>query len=89
MLERSSTSKPRDLNDLAAAIMGEATGETPAEEPDDRDPNAVALGWKGGARGVPARAASLIPERHREIAKKPPARWDYVDETTDPSGAPS
>jgi general stress protein YciG len=56
--------------------VGEATGDVPAEEPDDRDPAAVALGRKGGAKGGPARAAALTPERRREIAQKAAAaRW--------------
>lgn len=81
----SRTNRPRDLNALAAAIVGEATGDAPPEEPDTRDPNAVALGRKGGAKGGAARAASLTPERRREIAKKAAAaRWGHADETTEP-----
>ncbi|MDP9370808.1 MAG: hypothetical protein M3Q03_21490 [Chloroflexota bacterium] len=76
MPNRSSKKKPIDLNRLAAAIVGEATDEAPAEEPDGRDPNAVALGRKGGAKGGPARARTLSPERRREIAKQAAAaRW--------------
>jgi hypothetical protein len=72
----SSKKRPRDLNQLAAAIVTEAIGEAPAEEPDDRDPHAVALGKKGGAKGGPARAAKLSPERRREIAQQAArARW--------------
>lgn len=77
--------KPTDLNALAAAIVGEATGETPPGPPDERDRAAVALGRKGGAKGGPARAASLTPERRREIAQKAAAaRWGKADETTEP-----
>ena len=77
----SKTNKPRDLNALAAAIVAEATGDAPAEEPDARDPNAVALGRKGGAKGGPARAAALTPERRREIAQKAAAaRWGKTAE---------
>ena len=76
MPQRSSTKKPRDLNALAAAIVGEATGDVPPTEPDARNPHAVALGRKGGAKGGPARAAALTPERRREIAQKAvAARW--------------
>lgn len=82
MPNRSSTTKPRDLNALAAAIVSEAIGEVPPEEPDDRDPNAVALGKKGGAKGGPARAAKLSPERRREIAQQAArARWAKVSES--------
>ena len=85
MPNRSSRKKPTDLNALAAAIVGEATGNAPPEEPDDRDPAAVALGRKGGAKGGPARAAALTPERRREIARKAAAtRWGRQDETTEP-----
>jgi hypothetical protein len=81
MPKRSSKTVTRDLNLLAAAIVGEATGEAPPEEPDDRDPAAVALGRKGGAKGGPARARSLSPERRREIAKQAAAaRWGKADE---------
>jgi hypothetical protein len=39
--------------------------------------NAVALGRLGGLVGGPARAASLSPERRREIARQAlAARWD-------------
>ena len=52
-----------------------ATGEVTARETSEErgvDPSASAMGKKGG----PARAASLSPERHREIAKKAAAsRW--------------
>ena len=78
MPKRSSTkTKPRDLNQLAAAIVDEATSEDPPPPEDDgKDPNAVALGRKGGAKGGPARAAALTPERRREIARKAvAARW--------------
>ncbi len=33
-----------------------------------KDPNAVALGRKGGKKGGKARASKLSPERRREIA---------------------
>ncbi|MGH2532161.1 MAG: hypothetical protein ACRDJW_07605 [Thermomicrobiales bacterium] len=80
MPNRSSKNKPRDLNALAAAIVDEATDEDASEPEDDgKDPNAVALGRKGGAKGGPARAAKLSPERRREIAKQAAAaRWAKV-----------
>ena len=64
------SSKPRDLNKLAAAITAEATGEAPEEPPDTRNPHAVALGKLGGHKGGKARAKKLTPKRRREIAKK-------------------
>jgi hypothetical protein len=46
MPERS-RKRPRDLNSLAASIVGDATDENPEPEPDDaKDPAAVALGRK-------------------------------------------
>ena len=70
------SSKPRDLNKLAAAIAGEATGGAPEEPPDNRNPHAVALGKLGGAKGGKARAKKLTPEQRREIARlAAEARW--------------
>jgi hypothetical protein len=77
MPERS-RKRPRDLNSLAASIVGDATDETPEPEPvdDGKDPAAVALGRKGGLKGGAARAAKLTPEQRSEIAKKAAAaRW--------------
>ena len=74
MPERSSRKKrPRDVNQLAASIVAEATGEVEPEppEPDDgKNPAAVALGRLGGLKGGPARAKKLTPEQRREIARK-------------------
>jgi hypothetical protein len=73
--------KPRDLNQLAAAIVKEATGddapeEQPVAEDDGKNPAAVALGRLGGLKGGKARAKKLSKERRKEIAKKAAkARW--------------
>jgi hypothetical protein len=70
------SSKPRDLNRLASAIVQEATGEAPEEPPSDKNPHAVALGRLGGQKGGAARAKKLTPERRQEIARKAArARW--------------
>lgn len=76
MPERS-RKRPADVNQLAASIVGDATGETPAVDPDEgKDPAAVALGRKGGLKGGKARAAKLTPEQRRESARKAAqARW--------------
>lgn len=67
------SSKGRDVNQLAAAIVEEATGE-PID--DGKNPAAVALGRLGGQKGGKARAAKLSPEQRHEIAKKAAqARW--------------
>ena len=74
-----SRKRPRDLNALAASIVGDATDETPELEPDDgKDPAAVALGRKGGLKGGKARAAKLTAEQRSEIARKAAQkRWGH------------
>jgi hypothetical protein len=75
------SSKPRDLNSLAARIVDEATGE--ATEPDsksdtgpEKDPAAVSLGRRGGLKGGKARAKKLTAKQRSEIARKAAAtRW--------------
>ncbi len=69
-----------DMNQVAARILGEATGELPkTQAPPPAAPKnkaAVALGKLGGKRGGAARAASLTPEQRAEIARKAAAaRW--------------
>lgn len=71
--------RPRDINQLARAIVDEATSEQPkpdeSAEP-EKDPAAVFLGWRGGLKVVPVRAKKLSKKRRREIAKKAAvARW--------------
>jgi hypothetical protein len=64
--------KPADLNRLAAAIVGEATDETP-QEPETGQARA---GRTGGLKGGKARAERLSPERRSEIARAAAkARW--------------
>jgi hypothetical protein len=46
-----------------------------------KNPNAVALGKLGGAKGGKIRAANLSPEKRREIARKAvQTRWAKVRE---------
>lgn len=68
---------PRDINQIAHRIVGEATSPKPEPKPEpEKDPHAVALGRKGGLKGGKARAAKLSPEKRSEIAKKAAsARW--------------
>lgn len=72
--------RPRDPNQLAKAIVDEATKERPAEiksEDPPKDPTAVSLGKRGGLKGGPARAKKLSKARRREMAKKAAeARWN-------------
>lgn len=76
-MPKRSSKKPRDLNQLAARIVGEATGEIEPLDPNEgKDPAAVALGRKGGLKGGKARAEALTPEQRSEIARKAAkARW--------------
>ena len=72
-----SRKRPRDVNELAARIVAEATSDEPQRDPDaGKDPAAVSLGRKGGLKGGKARAAKLTPEQRSEAARKAAeARW--------------
>ena len=63
------TPRPRDPIQLGKLMVDIATGQVPDAVDDGKNPNAVALGRLGGAKGGPARAKSLSPERRKEIAK--------------------
>ena len=64
------SSKPQDVNVLAADIVAEATGDG------EKNPHAVALGRLGGKVGGAARAKKLSKKRRSEIARKAAeARW--------------
>ena len=66
--------RPADVVGNAVKVMRIATGEETEDygQEDGKDPNAKALGKKGGA----ARAANMAPERRAEIARKAAAkRW--------------
>jgi hypothetical protein len=77
------SSKPRDLNQLAAYIVEQATSnaapeETQPEQPQEpeKNPAAVSLGKLGGLKGGKARAEKLSKEERSAIAKKgAEARW--------------
>lgn len=80
--------RPRDLNQLAKAIVDQATGE-PGPEPNAREKTprdplrqaAAELGRRGGLKGGKARAAGMTPERRAEIAKKAAAaRWGKAED---------
>ena len=76
MLKRS-RKRPRDVNELAAQIVDEATSETPPPDPDEgKNPAAVELGRRGGLKGGKARAAKMTAEERSEAARKAAAaRW--------------
>jgi hypothetical protein len=70
--------RPRDISQLAASIVADATNEEkpPPEPTNKKNPAAVALGRLGGLKGGKARAAKLSPKKRKEIAKKAAeARW--------------
>jgi hypothetical protein len=77
--------RPRDINQIAYAIVQEATGGHHAEggvtlDSGDlgpaKNPAAVALGKLGGRKGGLARASKLSAKRRTEIAKRAAeARW--------------
>jgi hypothetical protein len=70
------TKRPRDISQLAASIVAEATGEKKAEETPQKNPAAVELGRLGGLKGGKARAEKLTAKRRKEIAKNAAkARW--------------
>ncbi len=70
MLKRSS--RPKDVNQIAASIVQDATGEKP-----EKNPAAVALGRLGGLKGGRARAEKLTAIRRKAIAKKAAeVRWE-------------
>jgi len=78
MLKQSSKKKDKkeaqeqDVNQVAAGIVIQATGEKPK-----KNPAAVALGRLGGLKGGKARAKKLSAKKRKEIAKKAAqARWE-------------
>jgi len=75
-----SSKKRLDINELAAQVVDEATGEIESEEEptsdEGKDPAAVALGRKGGLKGGRVRAERMSPEERSDAAKKAAeARW--------------
>ncbi len=77
MHKRSSKKRPTDINQLAASIVGDATGEPTKDiQPKEKNPAAVALGRLGGLKGGKARAEKLSSEKRKEIARKAAqSRW--------------
>lgn len=70
------SSRPRDLNKLAASIAKIATEGEPIPPPDGKNPHAVALGRLGGVKGGKARAEKLTARKRSDIAKNAAlSRW--------------
>lgn len=70
--------KSRDVNQIAKLVVDLSTSESPPTDPPTakKNPNAVALGKLGGAKGGPARAKKLTAQQRSEIAKRAAtARW--------------
>jgi hypothetical protein len=70
--------RPRDTNQIAFAVIREATGEQPAEppKPDSRNRAAVELSKLGASKGGKARASKLSAARRKAIARKAAkTRW--------------
>ncbi len=64
--------RPRDANQLAAMIVGVATGE----REDDHEPDTEGQ-RKGGLKGGKARAKLLDPQKRQQAARKAAnARWE-------------
>jgi len=80
MIKKSKT--PRDINQLAAFIVEQATSDPKPDQPEEppKNPAAVALGSLGGKKGGKARAEKLTAEQRKEIAKiAAAARWKKTD----------
>lgn len=76
MPKRSSKKEPADVNQIAKAIVDQATSEEPPLTENGKNAAAVALGRLGGKKGGPARAKKLSKKRRSEIAKKAAeVRW--------------
>lgn len=77
-MPKRSSKKRGDANQIAKAIVDEATDESSAHQDEQpaKNPAAVALGRLGGQKGGPARAKKLTKQRRSEMAKKAAqARW--------------
>ena len=81
MQDRSSTKRPRDVNQLAKFIVDLVTADDKSEEPaidakPEKNQAAVTLGRLGGLKGGKARAESMTKEERSAVAKRAAdARW--------------
>jgi hypothetical protein len=74
--------KREDVNQIAARVLREATGQAPkTPDPDaGKSPAAIARGRKGGIKGGVIRASVLPDSVRSEIARKAAAaRWAKKD----------
>ncbi len=71
---KESKERHEDINQTAARIVAESTGQ-PISKP-NKNPHAVALGKLGGSKGGFARASKLSKAEQSEIGRKAAqARW--------------
>jgi len=79
------SSKPRDVNSLAAAIVAQSVSDEPVPDPDaGKNPHAVALGRAGGLKGGKARAEALTPgQRSKQSRRAAQVRWSTRAATGD------
>jgi hypothetical protein len=76
MLKRSSKKPKRGLNQIAASVVSQSTGQSGPDKTPEKNPAAVALGRLGGLKGGKARAEKLSKKRRKEIAQVAAAvRW--------------
>ena len=65
--------RPRDFSQAAKLVVDIASGQVedrePTPEEQGKDPAAVALGKRGGAKGGRMRASRLTPEQRAEAAR--------------------
>ena len=66
----------KDINQIAADVVRAATAEAQKPIKHRKNPNAVALGRRGGLKGGKARKEALTSEQRAQIAQKAAAaRW--------------
>jgi hypothetical protein len=74
-LPRDPNQRAKSIVDIVAALSEGEDPETLSDQP-AKDPERVARGKLGGAKGGTIRAAKLSPERRREIVSQAArARW--------------
>ena len=79
-LPRDVNQRAKSITDIVAAISEGENPETLGDQP-AKDPERVARGKLGGAKGGKLRAERLTPERRSEIARKAAAaRWTKGDQ---------
>ena len=77
-LPRDPNQRAKSIVDIVAAISEGQDPETLSDQP-AKDPERVARGKLGGAKGGTIRAERLSPDRRRSIAQAAArARWDRV-----------